>query len=95
MKRSMLALAISCAVSLGGCAAMEQYHFPQTQDKVPVKVIVAFSDKYPNQTITSITEQKMFDGSKRYQIVMGGAKTPNGEATATFTEDGDPVPSPM
>jgi len=96
MKRSMLmAMAACAAVVLGGCSAMEQYHFPQTQDQVPVKVIVAFSEKYPNQTISSITQEKMFDGSVRYQFVMAGAKTPNGQATATFSDSGDEVASAM
>ena len=56
MSRHMLGFAVAAAFLLAGCAAMEQNHFPQTQDKVPVKVLVAYSEDHPNQVIKSITE---------------------------------------
>jgi hypothetical protein len=60
--RTGLLTGIVSAGLLAGCSTMEQYHFPQTQEKVPVNVIVAYSEAYPNDTIKEITEQNMYDG---------------------------------
>ncbi len=86
-------LIAAATLSLAGCSVMEQYHFPQTQDKVPVNVIVAFGDAHPNDTIKSITEQKMFDGTTHYKFTIADAK--NVEHTVAFTQDGKPVEHPL
>jgi hypothetical protein len=82
----MLGLAVATAFLLAGCATMEQYHFPQTQDKVPVKVLVAYSEDHPNQVIKSITEQKMFDGHTRYAFVIADTKLV--ESTVMYGAEG-------
>ena len=89
MSRHMLGLVVAAAVLLTGCAALEQNHFPQTQDKVPVKVIVAYSEDHPMEMIQSITQQKMFDGHTRYSFVIAHTKT-NAVKTVAYGADGKP-----
>ncbi|HVT79457.1 MAG TPA: hypothetical protein VHM90_02275 [Phycisphaerae bacterium] len=72
---SRLSLAVLLvALGLTGCGVMEQYHFPQTQDKVPVNVIVAYSEDHPNEVIKSITQSKMYDGKLRYTFLIADSK---------------------
>jgi len=85
MSRLSLAVIIT-SLALSGCATMEQYHFPQTQDKVPAEVIVAYSEDHPNDVIKSITECKMFDGTTRYTIV--ATDKLNKDKIVTYTADG-------
>jgi hypothetical protein len=86
-------LAVAVAFCFAGCSVMEQYHLPQTQDKVPVNVIVAFGDAYPNDTIKSITEQKMFDGTTQYKFTTSDRK--NVEHTVAISQDGKTVANPL
>lgn len=79
---------LATVLGLAGCA-MEQYHFPQTQDKVPVNVIVAYSEEHPNEVIKSIQEEKMFDGSTRYTFVINNGKTL--DKTVSYTSDGKAI----
>ena len=92
MARFSSALLVVVALGLGACA-MEQYHFPQTQDKVPANVIVAFSEAWPNDVIKSINESKMFDGSVQYTFVSTNAKLPTDRMT-TITAGGKVLPNP-
>ena len=89
MMKSVLILCSFAVLILAGCAHVEQYHFPQTQDKVALPVIVAFSHKYPNDVISDITEEKMFNGQRRYQLLI--ADSNNVTRTVCFTEDGKEV----
>ncbi|GEM_PF-4201735 len=66
--RSVILLAV-VGMSLTGCAVMERNHFPQTQDKVPVTAVLAFSEKRPNDEIKEIYEQNMYDGSVHYLFI--------------------------
>jgi len=93
MSTRLSALLVLSALTFTGCASMEQYHFPQTQDNVPVPVIVAYSDAHPNEVIKSITEQKMFDGTIQYKLTVADSK--NVEKTLAFKADGTPVANPM
>ena len=90
MSRLSFAVIIT-SLALSGCATMEQYHFPQTQDKVPAEVIVAYSEDHPNEdhpndVIKSISECKMFDGTTRYTIV--ATDKLNKDKIVTYTADG-------
>jgi hypothetical protein len=90
MARVSRALLIVAALGLGACM-MEQYHFPQTQDNVPVKVVLAFGDKWPNDTIKSITEQKMMDGKSQYTFVSTSSKHTTDRVTV-IAADGTVLP---
>lgn len=81
------------ALALTGCGVMEQYHFPTTQEKVPVEVIVAYSEAHPNETIKDITEQKMYDGSTQYKLRIANAK--NVEREVAFKADGSKAADPL
>src|ERR1043165_3620450 len=95
-KESCMSLRLSAlivvAAAFSGCAVMEQNHFPQTQDKVPVKEIVAFSEAYPNDSITESSEQKMFDGSVHYKFAIKDSK--GKERMAAFAADGKEIKNP-
>ena len=86
MSRTVAVSLVVSAFLLGGCS-MEQYHYVTTQDKVPPEAVVAFSEKFPNDTIKSISEQKMFDGKVQYTFVSTNPKT-NVESTTFITADG-------
>jgi hypothetical protein len=86
MSRHTLACVVAAAFLPSGCAVMEQYHFPQTQDKVPVKALLAYSEDHPNQVIKSIAEQKMFDGHTRYAFVIADTKAV--ESIVAYGADG-------
>ena len=88
--RMFIATAVAAAFILGGCGAqMELNHFNQTQDKVAVPAIVAFSKTYPNDVIKEIYEQKMYDGSTSYKFISADSK---GVAhTTTISADGKRV----
>ncbi len=66
---------------------------PQTQDKVPVKVMVAYGDDHPNHPIKAITEQKMYDDSTRYKFLITDG--PNHEATVVYDQDGKRIDNPL
>ena len=86
MGRTFALSLVVAACLLGGCA-MEQYHYPVAQDKVPTPAVVTFSEKYPNDVIKSISEQKMMDGKVQYTFVSTITKT-NAERTTFITADG-------
>src|SRR4051812_13935401 len=81
------ALSLVLAAFLWGGCAMERYHYPITQDKVPAEAVVAFSEKFPNHVIKSISEQKMLDGKVQYTFISTNPKT-NGDSTTFITADG-------
>jgi major membrane immunogen (membrane-anchored lipoprotein) len=87
MSRQIVGMVVVVAL-LGGCSVMEQYHFPPAQNEVPVKVKLAFSEKYPNDVgqWDKVYAQKMFDGTMRYQIQTADAK--GAKHTVTLTADG-------
>jgi hypothetical protein len=86
MLRNVALLTAVVLFTLAGCA-LEQYHFPTTQDKVPAAAILAFSEKYPNDVIKSITEQKMMDGKVQYTFVSTNPKVMP-DRTTFITADG-------
>ena len=90
MSRQILGTMVLVAV-LSGCSVMEQYHFPPANNEVPVKVKLAFSEKYPNDVgqWDKVYAQKMFDGTMRYQIQTADAK--GVKRTVTLTADGAEV----
>jgi hypothetical protein len=87
MSRQLLGMVVVVTV-LSGCSVMEQYHFPPANNEVPVKVKLAFSEKYPNDVAQwdKVYAQKMFDGTMRYQIQAADAKGVS--RTVTITADG-------
>ena len=93
MQIRLVALSTAAFLVLSGCSALEQYHFPQTQDRVPVEAVVAFSEARPNDVIKEIYEQKMFDGATHYRFVSTDSKSQ--EHTLVFTQDGKPVAGAM
>jgi len=93
MSRTFALSLVVSACLLGGCA-MEQYHYPTSQDKVPVEAVVAFSEKFPSDVIKSISEQKMLDGKVQYTFVSTNTKT-NGEHTTFISADGKVIDRPM
>jgi len=84
---------VVASVLLAGCSVMEQNHFPQTQENVPVKVVIAFSQAYPNDTIKEIVEQKMFDGTVHYKFMTNNTKA--GDRTVAFSQDGQEIKDPL
>jgi hypothetical protein len=87
MSRRIFGLVLVVGV-LSGCAVMEQYHYPPANNEVPVKVKLAFSEKYPNDVAQwdKVYAQKMFDGTLRFQIPTADAK--GLKRTVTITADG-------
>jgi hypothetical protein len=92
MARQVYGLVVVAAL-LGGCAVMEQYHFPPASNEVPVKVKLAFSEKYPNDVAAwdKVYAQKMWDGVMRYQLQVADAK--GVKRTVTLTAEGEEVPN--
>lgn len=91
MTRLVSVLVVAGALTLAGCSAMEQYHYAPAFSEVPTPVKLAFSDKYPNDTIqmNQTVAQKMFDGTLRYRLVV--LNTKNVERQVVFTADGAEV----
>ena len=88
MSRLSLAVVVT-ALGLAGCGTMGGYRFPQTQDKVPVKVIVAYSEDHPNEVIKSIQEEKLHNGATSYTFVISDGKTP--DKVVCYNADGSKV----
>lgn len=87
MSRQIMGMIVAVSV-LSGCSVMEQYHFPPANNEVPVKVKLAFSEKYPNDVAQwdKVYAQKMFDGTLRYQIQSADGK--GATRTVIITADG-------
>jgi len=90
MSRQILGMVVAVAV-LSGCSVMEQYHYPPANNEVPVKVKLAFSEKYPNDVAQwdKVYAQKMFDGTLRFQVPTADAK--GVKRTVTITAEGAEV----
>jgi hypothetical protein len=91
MSRRLSVLVVLGMLGFGGCASMEQYHFVPTYSEVPVKVKLAFSEKYPNDVIKTdgTLEEKMFDGTVRYRLTVTDSK--NVQREVLYTAEGQEI----
>ena len=88
MSRLLSGLLVVAAISLSGCAAMERNHYMPAFSEVPVKIKLAFSEKYPTDAIqiNQTVAQTMFDGTVHYRLTVLNSKNVSREVV--YTADG-------